>query len=217
MTELSYNGRLPLSTRRFRARGLSSAGRADVVMDATPTETALETLLAQCAKGDQAAFARLYGLTNGKLLSVCRSFFRHGGEAEEVLQEAYLRIWRASPKYSASRGRPMTWMITVARHTAIDRLRQTRQERALTVDSATEPGGEDADLGKPAEAERSDVAYDMSRGLAGLEEGPRRAITLAFYFGYTHEELAQELDVPLGTAKSWIRRGLVKLKAGLEP
>ena len=187
-------------------------------MDATPTENALETLLAQCAEGDQAAFARLYGLTSGKLLSVCRCFFRHGGEAEEVLQEAYLRIWRASPQYRASRGRPMTWMITVARHTAIDRLRQTRQERALTVETTdAEHCGEDVDLGGPAEAERSEVAYDMSRGLAGLEEGPRRAITLAFYFGYTHEELAQELDVPLGTAKSWIRRGLVKLKAGLEP
>ena len=189
-------------------------------MDASPTENALETLLAQCAEGDQAAFARLYGLTSGKLLSVCRSFFRHGGEAEEVLQEAYLRIWRASPQYRANRGRPMTWMITVARHAAIDRLRQTRQERALTVDNTdTEHCGEDVGLCKPTsvEAERSEIAHDMSRGLAGLEEGPRRAITLAFYFGYTHEELAQELDVPLGTVKSWIRRGLVKLKAGLEP
>ena len=189
-------------------------------MDASPTENALETLLARCAEGDEGAFAQLYGLTCGKLLSVCRTFFRHGGEAEEVLQEAYLRIWRASPQYASDRGRPMTWMITVARHTAIDRLRQTRQEREMTVAGveAEETAETDSHFHWQASAsERSDLSHDMARGLSCLEEGPRQAITLAFYLGYTHEELAQELNVPLGTVKSWIRRGLMKLKAGLEP
>ena len=192
-------------------------------MDASPTEDALEPLLARCAQGDEAAFAQVYSLTCGKLLAVCRTFFSqrgaHSGEAEEVLQEAYLRIWRSSPQYSPSRGRPMTWMITVARNAAIDRLRQTRQERAVTVDC--EGAEESAQLAEQdgwqqTPAERCEISHDMERGLCELEDGPRKAITLAFYLGYTHEELAQELDVPLGTAKSWIRRGLVKLKAGLE-
>lgn len=219
MSELSCRGGPVLSTRRLPSARLSSGAGGKAVMDASPQEDALETLLARSAQGDQGAFERLYGLTSGKLLSVCRSFFKGSGEAEEVLQEAYLRIWRSSPQYSPGRGRPMTWMITVTRHAAIDRLRQSRQERALTVERIDPEEGGDlamADPAQPSLAERCALSHDMARGLAGLEEGPRQAITLAFYLGYTHEELAEELEVPLGTAKSWIRRGLMKLKAGLE-
>ena len=177
----------------------------------------LAELLAAGAEGDQRAFEQLYQSTSAKLLSVCFHLLRRRDLAEEVLQDAYLRIWRGAPSYHPGRGTPMTWMISVTRNAAIDRLRQARRQvQEVESDQEDTPYPEPmADL--MDEVLRNDAARALTGCLEALEEGQRQAIVLSYCFGYSHEELAERLSVPLGTAKSWIRRGLLKLKGCMEP
>jgi RNA polymerase sigma-70 factor (ECF subfamily) len=181
------------------------------------TAASLADLLGAGAEGDQRAFEQLYQRTSAKLLSVCFHLLRRRDLAEEVLQEAYLRIWRGARGYHPGRGAPMTWMISIARNAAIDRLRQTRRQ-LQEVDS----GQEEEAFPEPVADLRDEVLQnDSARALGAcletLDEGQRQAIVLSYCFGYSHEELADRLSIPLGTAKSWIRRGLLKLKVCMEP
>lgn len=192
---------------------------ASSMTQAKQTEAAasLAELLSAGAEGDQQAFEQLYQRTSAKLLSVCFHLLRRKDLAEEVLQEAYLRIWRGARSYHPGRGAPMTWMISVARNAAIDRLRQTRRQ-LQEVEAAQEEGSFPepvADL--MDEVLQNDSARALTACLERLDEAQRRAIVLSYCFGYSHEELAERLSVPLGTAKSWIRRGLLKLKVCMEP
>lgn len=192
---------------------------ASSMTQAKQTEAAasLADLLSAGAEGDQQAFEQLYQRTSAKLLSVCFHLLRRKDLAEEVLQEAYLRIWRGARGYHPGRGAPMTWMISVARNAAIDRLRQTRRQ-LQEVESVQDDGSFPepvADL--MDEVLQNDSARALTACLERLDEAQRQAIVLAYCFGYSHEELADRLSVPLGTAKSWIRRGLLKLKVCMEP
>ena len=177
----------------------------------------LADLLAAGAEGDQRAFEQLYQRTSAKLLSVCFHLLRRRDLAEEVLQDTYLRIWRGARGYHPGRGAPMTWMISIARNAAIDRLRQTRRQL-----QEVEPSQDEESLPEPVadlmdEVLRNDSARALRTCLETLDEGQREAIVLSYCFGYSHEELADRLSIPLGTAKSWIRRGLLKLKVCMEP
>jgi RNA polymerase sigma-70 factor (ECF subfamily) len=178
----------------------------------TEATASLADLLSAGAEGDQRAFEQLYQRTSAKLHSVCFHLLRRKEPAEEVLQEAYLRIWRGARRYHPGRGVPMTWMISVARNAAIDRLRQTRRQ-LQEVESAQE----DESFPEPVADLMDEVLQnDPARALAScfetLDEVQRQAIVLSYCFGYGHEELADRLSVPLGTAKFWVRRGLLKLK-----
>lgn len=116
-----------------------------------------------------------------------------------------------------ARGAPMTWMISIARNAAIDRLRQTRRQL-----QEIEPGLEEESFPEPVadlmdEVLQNESARALGACLESLDEGQRQAIVLSYCFGYSHEELADRLSIPLGTAKSWIRRGLLRLKVCMEP
>ena len=182
-------------------------------MDASQS-AALEALLAATADGDRAAFAALYRHASPQLLTLAVRILRRREMAEEVLQEAFISIWRHADDFRPEKGSPMAWMATIVRNRALDRRRRARPEVALDEDASASQWADPAP-DPLAQALISDEARRLGHCLDELEDGPRRAITLAYYDGYTHEELVARLDAPLGTIKSWIRRGLLRLKGCL--
>lgn len=172
-------------------------------------------LLAACGRRDRAAFSQLYQASSAKLFGVALRILRREDWAEEVLQECYVSIWTHAPDYRAGLAAPMTWMTSIVRNRCLDWLRRPRPEvndedGALTERAVSDNPGPLADL------ERAKDAQALSRCLQGLEPKQRQAIALAFYDGLSHSELAGHLREPLGTVKTWVRRGLARLKDCLE-
>lgn len=176
----------------------------------------LRVLLAGCARQDRAAFERLYRLTAPKLHALCLEVLRRRELAEEVLQDVYAQIWREANRFEAYRAAPMTWMTVMARNRAIDVLRR----RANTVKSYDENiehddlAGEDSD--PMAYVQRLGESEALRRCLERLRAQQRNAILMAFFQGLSHRQLSDALNQPVGTVKSWIRRGLGQLKECLE-
>lgn len=175
----------------------------------------LKDLLAASRQADRNAFAELYSLTASRLFPVALRLMRQRDGAEDVLQDAFVLIWRKADSYRPDRGKPLQWMATIVRNCAIDRLRsQTRESRDVT---SWEDGVEA--LADPASLDQTvppHLAHSLRHCLAHLQESQRNAIQLAYYYGLTHEELSQRMSAPLGTVKSWVRRGLQQLKDCLE-
>ncbi|MGH8481434.1 MAG: sigma-70 family RNA polymerase sigma factor [Nevskiaceae bacterium] len=178
-------------------------------------EQDLVELLAATARGNQASFARLYTLTSPHLLALLVRMLKRMDWAEEALQDCYMRVWRRSESYAPDRGSPMAWLSTIARYRALDLLRARRPEviEAETPENApslTEHADETArpDL-RAAERQELQRLEGCMRRLSGDE---RRSVLLAYYEGYTHSELSSRLAAPLGTVKSWVRRGLQQLR-----
>ena len=174
----------------------------------------LADLMARIASGDRAALRGLYQATSAKLFGVCLRILSDRDESEDVLQEVYLTIWRRADRFEASRASVMAWISTIARNRAIDRLR-ARGPLAFAEpveDMEIEDGAPPADA---LVAAAQDGAA-LSRCLSELDERSAAVIRTAFFEGVTYEALAQRLGAPLGTVKSWVRRGLLKLRACLE-
>jgi len=177
---------------------------------------AIAQLMARCALRDQRAFRELYRHTCAKLYSVALRIVRREDWAEEVLQESFVNIWNHIPEYSAARSAPLTWMTAIVRNRALDWLRRPNLER----------GGEDYDLLVEALADDApgpEVMLGASRDARALAEclkqlsgNQRQTIILAYSHGLSHGELAQHLKQPLGTVKTWIRRGLDRLKGCMD-
>ncbi|MCU0897805.1 MAG: sigma-70 family RNA polymerase sigma factor [Burkholderiales bacterium] len=179
----------------------------------------LKDLLAGCARRDQASFARLYDATSAKLFSVAVRILRREDWAEEVLQDCYVSIWTNARGYAPALSAPMTWMTSIVRNRCLDWLRRPRLEVTLeSTDGDDDPLDAIADDGPgPLDAlARSADARAIAGCLGRLEAKQRHAIMLAFYDGLTHTEVAAHLREPLGTVKTWIRRGLDRLKGCLE-
>ncbi len=170
----------------------------------------LSSLLIATARGDREAFARLYRYTSPRLFAIALRIVRRRELAEDVLQEAFLCIWNRAGSQRHATSAAYAWMVAVVRHRAIDAVRRERASREVSTDD--EPSGEGLD---ELDAQRLMKAA-VSTGLNGLPEKHRRALLYIFYYGLTHQELADTLQVPLGTAKSWVRRGLLGLKARFE-
>ena len=184
-------------------------------MAADPLPAQLTALLAACARRDQAALARLYELTSAKLFGVALRIVRREDWAEDVLQECYLRIWNNAQDYRAGLAAPMTWMTSIVRNRCLDWLRRPKFEVPDADGSVAEATASDRP-GPLAELERSKEAAGIAHCLQGLDAKQRQAIMLAFYDGLSHAELASHLREPLGTVKTWVRRGLIRLKTCLE-
>lgn len=153
-----------------------------------------------------AAFRRLYDCAAGRLLAIAMNILRDREAAEDAIQEAFLRIWRKAGSYEASRGTPLAWMGVIARNAALDSARRQRPMEELEttdiIEFAVQPvEPPDARLGKC---------------LGRLPAEQARAITTMYTFGLSHAELAEQLCAPLGTVKSWIRRGTQNLKECME-
>ncbi len=172
----------------------------------------LEDLLARTAQGDRAAFQRLYQASAPKLMGVALRILRRADWAEEILQECYLSIWGRAADYRAGLSAPMTWMTSIVRNRCLDWLRRPLPEVADELLEEVES----PNPGPLAELERAKNAQALARCLGALDAKQRQAIALAFYDGLSHAELASRLRQPLGTVKTWVRRGLLKLKSCLE-
>ncbi len=173
----------------------------------------LNKVLLAVAGGDSAAFENLYRATSARLFGICLRVLPQRAEAEEVLQEVFLGIWRKAKQFDATRASAITWLSMMTRNKAIDRLRANAGARAHTPLDLDEIEGDSAasEVAEDAEnKERIEVCLDE------LEAPRRTLIRTAFFEGATYEELAQRSGNPLGTVKSWIRRSLIVLKACLE-
>jgi RNA polymerase sigma-70 factor (ECF subfamily) len=157
----------------------------------------------------------VYQDTSAKLFAVCLRILNDKSEAEDVLQEVYLTVWRKAETFDPARASPITWLVAIARNRSIDRLRTVAGGRRMEPIEAAEEVRDPA----PAALDRVAAAQQSSRLSLCLDELEARqaaAIRAAFLDGNTYEELAQRMSVPLGTMKSWIRRGLLKLRDCLE-
>jgi RNA polymerase sigma-70 factor (ECF subfamily) len=181
----------------------------------------LTDLLHAVAQGRQAAFQELYGLVSPQLFAVLLRILKRRDLAEEALQDALLSVWRNAASYSADKGAPMTWLVSICRYRALDSLRRQRREVSLepmlegVEDGTSELAGlvdESADGALISKAEERALDDCMGR----LNDGQRSSLKLAYFDGCTHEEIAANLGSPIGTVKSWVRRGLESLKRCLE-
>jgi RNA polymerase sigma factor (sigma-70 family) len=174
----------------------------------------LASLLTRTGGGDQRAFAELYQHAGRRLYGVCLRMLRDPGEAEEVLQEVFVTVWRRADRFDPARASAMTWLVTLARNKAIDRLRHQRE--ALLDDPVDLEQMADEGPGPAADAQASQDYVRLRNCLEALEPKQRRSVREAFFTGATYKELAARCQVPLPTLKSWIRRGLIQLRACLE-
>ncbi|MFY0728195.1 sigma-70 family RNA polymerase sigma factor [Pseudomonas sp. NFX15] len=173
----------------------------------------LRQLLAQCSLGDRRAFETLYRSVGPRLHGVALRFMGRPDLAEEVLQESFVRIWHNASRYEAHLSAPMTWMINITRNQAIDQLRKHRDRPLSDVE---EQALEDQGPSAHEQLNSAREASALNRCLDTLEGMQRQSITVAYFQGLSCSELADHLSAPLGSVKSWIRRGMERLRRCLE-
>lgn len=179
----------------------------------------LSVLLPRVALGDQAAFGELYEVTSAHLYGCALRILRDPPAAEEILQEAYVNVWHHAGAYDVARSQPMTWLTTIVRNRCLDTLRR-REVDTVSLASEDDDAPEydvPSEALTPAEMLLAGAeAASVRDCVDALDAGPKQAIALAFYQGLSHSELAQHLREPLGTVKSWVRRGLERLRSCLD-
>jgi RNA polymerase sigma-70 factor (ECF subfamily) len=185
------------------------------VVDAQPEPAAsdptVDDLLVAAGGGDRAAFGALYDRTSARVFGLVRRLVVDPAQAEEVTQDVYLEIWQTAPRFDRDRGSAISWMFTLAHRRAVDRVRsaQSARDRDLRV------GVRDLDVPVDTVAESAEVRIEHERAheaLAGLSELQRECVALAYYGGLTQSEIAERLGVPLGTVKTRLRDGMIRLR-----
>lgn len=177
----------------------------------------LNELLRRCGQHqDAAAFRQLYQSASPRLFALCKRMLRDETLAEDVLQEGFVKIWKNAPSFASGKGSAMTWMSTIIRNQALDKLRMAKSRPVLTdegeyetLDFASE------ELTPESLQELSDDTQYLMQCMEQLKPEQRETILSAFYYGHTHDELATKMNKPLGTVKAWIRRGLEQLRTCL--
>ncbi len=177
--------------------------------------TQVDAWLSAAGRGDQRAFDSLYQATSSMLLGVCMRVLGDRSEAEDVLQEVYVTVWRKAVQFDSARARATTWMGTIARNRCIDRLR-SQPASALRAPIEVLDFAEDPSPSPAANAESSMERAQLDNCIEQLEPKRQVLIRTAFFEGATYEELSERSGSPLGSVKSWIRRGLLQLRACLE-
>lgn len=186
-------------------------------MEPSAKEPSDAELLAQIARGDHEAFARLYDRLSGILFGLVLKIVGEPKMAEDVLQETFLQIWDKAKLFEIGLGNPLSWALTLARNKAIDHLRashrrqrlMTEAENQVAIAAVLQPSSE-------ASMHKHERAAVIRRALCELPMDQRQAIELAFFSGLTQTAIAETLQQPLGTIKARIRRGMLKLRAALE-
>jgi RNA polymerase sigma-70 factor (ECF subfamily) len=179
-------------------------------MRAKPTNSSDVELLNAIAECDEAALACLYDRYRLILFGLILRILNSREEAEDVLQEVVLQIWRRAGDFDESRGRPITWMIILARSRAIDRMRVLAARQRLATSAAYEIAEEGLDTA--TDALRSEQREIVANALAQIPDEQRRTLMLAYFEGLTQSEIAARLDAPLGTVKTRMRSGMIKLR-----
>jgi len=186
----------------------------------------LSQLLARAGLGDRAAFATLYERSSAHLFAVILRINRDRAQAEDILQEVYVNVWRSAQSFDAAQSQPLTWLTSIARNRAIDSLRRAQtQPQIQSAHTSADDDAEDSDVydtvaddsAGPLELlSRASDARALANCMQGLSAQQRQSVALAFYDGLSHGEVAEKLKQPLGTVKSWVRRALLSLKSCLE-
>ena len=167
-------------------------------------------LMAAIASGDQSALELLYDRFSPMVYALCRRVLRDPGVADELLADIFMEVWRKSERFDASRGSVVTYLATLTRSRAIDRLRSQRRATAASLSETAEPAAAASDpAGTLLDDERR---THVARALEVLTPDQRSAIELAYFSGMTHAEISQRLNRPLGTVKTHIRQGLIQMR-----
>ena len=171
-----------------------------------------DALLERIGRKDAKAFEALYDRFGGAVYSLAAKMLRDRHAAEEVAQDVFLAIWRAAGDFNPARGSARAWILSLAHHKSVDAVRRLRVR-------VTEPLAETmmADVDVAGEATRGVEKAQVRKALEGLSDGQREAIVFAYYGGYTQQEIAERLGVPLGTVKTRMRDGMLRLRAALGP
>ncbi|NED98909.1 ECF RNA polymerase sigma factor SigK [Phytoactinopolyspora halotolerans] len=189
-------------------RPVGDEGGAEHQADTTAT---LGDLLERSARGDTAAFARIYDQVAGPVLGIATRVLRDRSQAEEVAQDVLVEVWRSASRYSTARGSAMAWIMTIAHRRAVDRVRReqaaTDREFRMAAQAESPPYDQVAE-----QVEMSFEREQARRCLESLTELQRESVTLAYYDGYTYREVAELLKAPLGTVKTRLRDGLIRLR-----
>lgn len=175
---------------------------------------ALDELLRKVGSRDESAFAELYRRASPKLYGVCLRMLREPAGAEDVLQDSFVKVWQQANRFDCDRASAMTWLITLTRNRAIDRLRRQRESSLGDPGDMERLEGDEPGPGVCAEA--SEDRQRLEQCLKELKGDHRAAVREAFYGGITYKELAARRGLPLGTIKSWIRRSLLLLRTCLD-
>ena len=187
------------------------------LLPTTSPEVSLDaTLVNQLLQRDVSAFEQLYDRHSRAVYGLVLRFLQHAGTAEEVVQDVFLQLWRNAAQYDSSRGPFVPWLFTLARNRALDtlRLKGERQRRREDQTEELPPVASVPEYEKQLDEKRR---AEKVRSLMGsLNPQQKRAIELAYFQGLSHTEIAAALKEPLGTVKSWIRNGLLRLKEGLQ-
>lgn len=180
-------------------------------MCATEQSRQMSDLLEACAQGDRVAFRRFYNISARFVFGIILGLLKDRDIANEVAQEAFVRIWKQAAQFDAQYGNPLAWVGSIARNCAIDRLRSERSRGFVQFTD------EVPDMALPGDAASQTLDSMVLRHVMNdLRPEYRKALLLCYFQGYTYIELASVLDVPVGTAKSWVRRGLAALKEALQ-
>ena len=170
-------------------------------------------LLASVAKGDEAAFERLYAATRAKLFGVVLRILRRQDLAEEVVQEAYVKIWHSAGQFNPSLASPITWMVSIARNRAIDVVRK-RSEASIE----DEPAAMEIASDIPDPLARREMTEELKRILecvGQLDPERQKLVLLAYYNGWSREQLSEKFNTPLNTVKTWLRRSMIEIRGCL--
>ena len=185
----------------------------------------LEELLTAAGRGDHDAFSEVYARTSAHLFGVALRILGRSQSAEEVLQEAFVNVWRNAASYRGEVGgqaiQPMTWLITIVRNKALDELR-SRSRLSETELAPFDDEDEDVHMQEPSPSalelfSAAAQSLHIERCMEGLQGTQRQSLALAYYQGLSHTEVASQMGAPLGSVKAWIRRGLEKLRDCLQP
>ncbi len=175
-----------------------------------------EKLLGLIASRDADALSQLYDLFSHALRCIALRVLADASEADDVLQEVFIKVWDRAAHYSAEHGAPATWLITITRNTAINRLRARSRNHAAMERAAAEPALEAVACGSAYDHMVSaETAAMVRKALADLPEDQRTPLELAYLYGLTYEEVAERLGHPLGSVKSRVRRGMARMKISL--
>ncbi|MCR5871912.1 sigma-70 family RNA polymerase sigma factor [Sphingomonas sp. J315] len=180
---------------------------------ATLARKRLAEALIAVGRGDRSALSEVYGLTCAKLFGICLRICGNREEAEEVVQEVYVKVWQRAGRFDPERASPITWLAAIARNSAIDRLRARPAAPTAPIEAAAAIA--DDTPGADAAIEDAEQQLRMRACLDALEGRTASAIRAAFFGGLTYAQLAERDAVPLGTMKTWIRRGLLQLRSCL--
>ena len=189
---------------------LMSTSEQSQESDSVYVETA-DDLLALVADGDQRAFARLYDSMAPRVLGLVRRVLRDPAQSEEVAQEIFLEIWQSATRFDQGKGSATTWIMTMTHRRAVDRVRSAQSSR----DRDTKVGIRDFTPDYDNVAESVEVTIEHERvkvAMSRLTDLQRQAVTLAYYGGYSHTEVAEMLHIPVGTIKTRLRDGMIRLR-----